>query len=443
MRGGRRQTRSRNGPVGGAWKSAPVRPGHLSHHPGGDSTQFGTERPWRSREVRTILPVHTGGVDHAEAVDVLRLRSRGVGDVPRDLSLRDRLRRRLRRADTPRWRGPAAPGARARGGCGAADHLCRPAQRHGAALVQGVVDADRAVDDRALDLRPLRQPRADPALLAVAADWHRGLDGRQSVHPRGALGTVRGGVGHGPRGDVPDQPLRPVRPSPGMAAADWEAVHAHRVPDADALPLRPPPAVLRIPAGVLDDADHDARASRLRDHDDGVHRPRDSVRGARPYFGIWPGVSGVPDARADAAARDRRYAVASTAIRAISHRIAVAVSAAVTVGHGNWRSTPYRSTIHCQAVCATSAERTIVPILSATTKRKSTSSAGTISTSTSSWPSSTPTLKESSDVSRYEPANCTVCCRPNEKPKPCTRPNRNVMSHRRRGVTTTMFSSAM
>src|ERR1043165_168961 len=39
-----------------------------------------------------------------------------------------------------------------------------------------------------------------------------------------------------------------------------------------------------------------------------------------------------------------------------------------------------------------------------------------MTTSTSSWPSSTPMLNESSDVSRCEPANCIVCCRPHERP---------------------------
>ena len=65
----------------------------------------------------------------------------------------------------------------------AADRLRRAAQRDGAALVQGTVDADRAVDDRALDLRAVRQPRADAAVLAVASD-RRSRSGLSRTRPR-------------------------------------------------------------------------------------------------------------------------------------------------------------------------------------------------------------------------------------------------------------------
>ena len=57
----------------------------------------------------------------------------------------------------------------------AAGALCRAAQRDGAAMVQGAVDADRAVADRALDLRAVRQPGAAAAVLAVAPDRRRDL----------------------------------------------------------------------------------------------------------------------------------------------------------------------------------------------------------------------------------------------------------------------------
>ncbi len=67
----------------------------------------------------------------------------------------------------------------------------------------------------------------------------------------------------------------------------------------------------------------------------------------------------------------------------------------------------------------------------------------TSTTITSSWPISTPTLNARSDVSRWPPANCSVSRSANEKPKPCTRPKANVISHRRFGVTPSMFSLAM
>lgn len=100
--------------------------------------------------------------------------------------------------------------------------------------------------------------------------------------------------------------------------------------------------------------------------------------------------------------------------------------------------------IQCQPVCATSADRIIVPIRSATTRRNSSSSAGISSTSTSNCPSSTPILNESSDASKCDPANCSVSRSANENPKPWTSPKPNAIIHRRCTVAPpTIFSSAM
>ena len=55
----------------------------------------------------------------------------------------------------------------------AAPRLRRPAQRDGAAGVQALVDADRARGDGAQHLRAARERRADPAVLAMAADRRR------------------------------------------------------------------------------------------------------------------------------------------------------------------------------------------------------------------------------------------------------------------------------
>src|SRR3989442_7009141 len=40
-------------------------------------------------------------------------------------------------------------------------------------------------------------------------------------------------------------------------------------------------------------------------------------------------------------------------------------------------------------------------------------------------------LNDRSEVSRCEPANCSVCRSANEKPKPCTRPKAKVITQRR------------
>ena len=134
----------------------------------------------------------------AETSAVLRLRRRVVSDLPRHVSLRDRVRRRVRRAEPARR--PAADVAPRRAGdrLRAADHLRRAAQRDGAAVVQGTLDADRAVDHRALHLRAVREPGAAAAVLAVASDRHRDLVGRKRRRPRRAVDAVCRRLGDGP-----------------------------------------------------------------------------------------------------------------------------------------------------------------------------------------------------------------------------------------------------
>ena len=60
-----------------------------------------------------------------------------------------------------------------------------------------------------------------------------------------------------------------------------------------------------------------------------------------------------------------------------------------------------------------------------------------------SCPSSTPRLKDSREVKRYDPANWSVCLRAYEKPKPWTSPKPNVMTQRRPTLLPTIFSSAI
>ena len=74
--------------------------------------------------------------------------------------------------------------------------------------------------DRAVHLRALLEPRADPAVLAVAADGRRGVVGRRT--PPGAviaLGLFAFGWALVLVCHVPDQPLRPLRPAAGLAPA--------------------------------------------------------------------------------------------------------------------------------------------------------------------------------------------------------------------------------
>ena len=208
---------------------------------------------------------------------------RRLSDLPGDVPLRHRVRRRVRRAD-------ARSTARSRRRCPRPwrstalllDHLRRAAQRDGAAVVQGTLDADRAVGDRALHVRAVRQPRA------VLLFWQWRPIGVEiwSVEQPAARAlvwdAVRRRLGDGPRVDVPHQPLRPVRAAAGVAAPASDATtRAVAFAHAAAVPLRAAPALLRLPARVLDDADDDARAPRVRGRDDRLHRAGDPVRGAR------------------------------------------------------------------------------------------------------------------------------------------------------------------
>ena len=101
---------------------------------------------------------------------------------------------------------------------GAARPVRRPAQRHGAARLQAVVDPHRARSRSSAAPTSCVEPGADPAVLAVAADGRRGV-GRRRARPARATcyGLFARRLGAGADLHVPDQPLRPVRAAPGVA----------------------------------------------------------------------------------------------------------------------------------------------------------------------------------------------------------------------------------
>ncbi len=113
-------------------------------------------------------------------------------------------------------------------------------------------------------------------------------------------------------------------------------------------------------------------------------------------------------ARAGGTARTSPNRRRRRTISSMAARMAPAANSASSAGKvSSYRdSTAHRSSIQCHAVCATNAERMIVPIRSATACRNSQFSAGTASARTNNCPSSTPRLNDSSDAARCAPANC-------------------------------------
>ena len=70
-----------------------------------------------------------------------------------------------------------------------------PAQRDGAAALQGGLDADRARADRAQHLRAARQPRPDRDVRLLASDPDADLERRQSDRRLRALGACSASAG--------------------------------------------------------------------------------------------------------------------------------------------------------------------------------------------------------------------------------------------------------
>ena len=70
----------------------------------------------------------------------------------------------------------------------------------------------------------------------------------------------------------------------------------------------------------------------------------------------------------------------------------------------------------------------MIPIRADIPPRKRRASAGTKTQRTASWPISMPTLKESSDTSRYDPANCSCSYSTSVNPNPWTKASAVVIT---------------
>ena len=85
----------------------------------------------------------------------------------------------------------------------------------------------------------------------------------------------------------------------------------------------------------------------------------------------------------------------------------------------------------------------MVPITSGNQRLNRKFSTGIVRASTNSWPSSTPTLKDRSEVSRWAPANCNDSESANEKPNPWISPNPKAIIQRLCNFAPIIFSNAM
>ena len=171
-----------------------------------------------SSVLRDAVPPRQG-VQHATPPRS-HLRSHCVLGFFRHVPLRGRLRHRLPGAEVDRH-GSGGPARRsAPGQYAPAIAVRRAAQRHGAAGVQALVDAVCCARDRAQHLRAAREPRAHPAVLAVAPDPDRRVgSGNPGDRDRRTGGIARRRRDRARR-HVPDQSLRAVRPAPGHQQPD-------------------------------------------------------------------------------------------------------------------------------------------------------------------------------------------------------------------------------
>lgn len=229
------------------------------HHVHGDRT--GAEPP---QDIWKFCDADTGPV----------LRRRVLPDFSRHLSLCRRLRLAPDGAEDDRHRRRDLDAPRDLHQSRAALAVRRSAQRHGAAGLQAAVRAVRVARDRAQHICADGEPRADPAVLAMAPDpghclGHRKSAARQSRYGRHGAGLADRSLQH-----VPDQPFRTVRPDAGGQQLCRTRDRADEVQDAGAVSPDPAPDLSRLHHCVLVDADHDGGASAVRRRDDGLHLRR-------------------------------------------------------------------------------------------------------------------------------------------------------------------------
>ena len=154
--------------------------------------------------------------------------------------------------------------------------------------------------DRAQHVRAREQPRADPAVLAVAAARRRRVERRERRSAsRCSMRASRsaGGSCSSRRSSSTTSICSACGRSGGICAASRSKALKFVTPVL--VPHGAPSAVRRLVLRVLVHADDDGHAPVLRGDDDGVHPDRDPARGARPHARA-PRVRGVPRARADA-----------------------------------------------------------------------------------------------------------------------------------------------
>src|SRR2546421_6903589 len=122
----------------------------------------------------------SAGQSH-EPIHCISLRTSILRRVLRRHPLRHRLPLGPRRAEEHRHRNGRVDGGSVYHQSPPDVRLCRSTQRDGAAGIQAMVDAIRAEVGRAQYLRAVLEPRAHPAVLAMAPDTRCGLAHRQSA----------------------------------------------------------------------------------------------------------------------------------------------------------------------------------------------------------------------------------------------------------------------
>ena len=137
--------------------------------------------------------------------------------------------------------------------------------------------------DRAQHVRACFEPRAHPAVLAVASDGRSRLGGRSARSPGSAVALFCARAGS-PCSSRRSSSITSISSGCARSGCISAASRTRRSrSDARPVPLRPPSALRRLAARILGDAHHDRGAPRLRARDHRLHPDRDSARGARSH----------------------------------------------------------------------------------------------------------------------------------------------------------------